>query len=63
MRIAHSVGLELEGAIVSLDGVYDCPLNRKAIFNRGMVPTINTNPRGGKATKQWLRSTFRCCDL
>jgi hypothetical protein len=33
---------------VSLDGVYDCRLNRKAIFNRGMVPNINANPRGRK---------------
>jgi hypothetical protein len=44
MRVAHSVGLELDGAIVSLDGVYDCRLNRKAIFNRGMVPSIKVNP-------------------
>ena len=35
-RIASSAGLDLRGTIVSLDGVYDCPRNRKAIFNRGM---------------------------
>ena len=52
MRIAQAVGLELRGAIVSLDGVYDCRLNRKAIFNRGMVPNINANPRGRKATNR-----------
>jgi len=34
--IAHAVGLDLQGGIVSLDGVYDCRANRKAIFNRGM---------------------------
>jgi transposase len=51
-RIAHPVGLELQGAIVSLDGVYDCRTNRKAIFNRGMVPNINANPRSSKATKR-----------
>src|ERR1700748_420417 len=51
MRIAQAVGLELQGAIVSLDGVYDCRLNRKAIFNRGMVPNINANPRGRKASQ------------
>jgi hypothetical protein len=31
-RIAGSIGLDLRGTIVSLDGVYDCPRNRKAIF-------------------------------
>ena len=40
--------MDLQGTIVSLDGVYDCRANRKAIFNRGMVPNINPNPRGGK---------------
>src|SRR3954453_19381523 len=45
MRIAGSIGLDLRGTIVSRDGVYDCPRNRKAIFNRGMVPNINPNPR------------------
>jgi len=37
-RLALAVGLDLQGTIVSLDGVYDCRRNRKAIFNRGMVP-------------------------
>jgi len=43
IRIAHAIGLDLQGAIVSLDGVYDCRKNRKAIFNRGMIPNINAN--------------------
>jgi hypothetical protein len=46
MRIAREVGLDLQGSIVSLDGVYDCNLNRKTIFNRGMIPNINPNLRG-----------------
>jgi hypothetical protein len=32
-RIAREVGMALQGSIVSLDGVYDCRRNRKAIFN------------------------------
>src|ERR1700692_440656 len=48
MQIARSVGLDLQGTIVSLDGVYDCRQNRKAIFNRGMVPNINANARSGE---------------
>jgi transposase len=58
MRIARSVGLDLQGTIVSLDGVYDCRLNRKAIFNRGMVPNINANPRSRKVTKRGRKPLF-----
>src|SRR6202051_3722866 len=34
MRISREVGMDLQGTVVSLDGVYDCRANRKAIFNR-----------------------------
>jgi hypothetical protein len=57
-RIANAVGLDLQGSIVSFDGVYDCRINRKAIFNRGMVPNINANSRGGKATKRGRKPLF-----
>jgi len=58
MRVARSVGLTLQGTIVSLDGVYDCRQNRKAIFNRGMVPNINANPRGRKFAKRGRKPLF-----
>jgi len=51
-RVAREIGTNLQGTVVSLDGVYDCRDNRKAIFNRGMTPNINPNPRGGKIPKQ-----------
>ncbi len=51
IRIAGEARLDLRDTVVSLDGVYDCRSNRKAIFNRGMVPNINPNPRGRKRTK------------
>ena len=57
-RIANSIGLDLRGTIVSLDGVYDCRRNRKAIFNRGMVPNINPNPRGRKSAKRGRKPFF-----
>jgi len=57
-RIANAVGLDLQGTIVSLDGVYDCRTNRKAIFNRGMVPNINANLRGRKITKRGRKPIF-----
>jgi len=45
-RIARAVGLDMRGTVVSLDDVYDCRQNRKAILNRDMVPNINPNSRG-----------------
>ncbi|NJK58337.1 MAG: transposase [Pleurocapsa sp. SU_5_0] len=45
-HIARIVGFNLKNTIVSLDGVYDSRANRKAIFNRGMIPNINENRRG-----------------
>jgi transposase len=58
MRIVREVGMDLCGTIVSLDGVYDCRANRKAIFNRGMVPNINPNPRGRKQPKRGRKPIF-----
>ncbi|MGO9673007.1 MAG: transposase [Methylocella sp.] len=47
-----------KGTFVSLDGVYDCRRNRKAIFNRGMIPNINANPRGRQTTKRGRKPLF-----
>jgi transposase len=58
MRIARTVGMDLHGTIVSLNGVYDCRLNRKAIFNRGMIPNINPNSRGRKRPKRGRKPFF-----
>jgi hypothetical protein len=57
-RLALAVSLDLQGTIVSLDGVYDCRRNRKAIFNRGMVPNINANPRGRRSSKRGRKPLF-----
>src|SRR6202035_2456095 len=48
MRIVREMGMDLCGTIVGLDGVYGCRANRKAIFNRGMVPNFTPNPWGRK---------------
>jgi transposase len=58
MRIARMAGIDLQDSIVSLDGVYDCRSNRKAIFNRGMIPNINPNPRGRKRSKPGRKPLF-----
>jgi transposase len=57
-RIAKQIGLDLSQTIVSLDGVYDSRSNRKAIFNRGMVPNIPENPRGRKTPKRGRKPIF-----
>jgi len=57
-RIAQQVGLDLKQTIVSLDSAYDSPANRKAIFNRGMVPNIPENPRGRKTPKRGPKPIF-----
>lgn len=57
-RIAKQVGLDLSHTIFSWDGVYDSRANRKAIFNRGMVPNIPQNPRGRKTPKRGRKPIF-----
>ena len=57
-RIAKQVGLDLNQTMVSLDGVYDSRADRKAIFNRGMIPNIPENRRGRKTTKRGRNPMF-----
>lgn len=57
-QIAKTVGLDLNKTIVSLDGVYDSRSNRKAIFNRLMLPNIPENPRGRNTPKRGRKSIF-----
>lgn len=57
-QMARAIGMDLKGALVSLDGVYDCRANRKAIFNRGIVPNIPENPRGRKRAKRGRKQRF-----
>lgn len=57
-HIAKHVGLDLNKTIVSLDAAYDSRENRKAIFNRGMVPNIPKNPRGRRTPKRGRQPLF-----
>jgi hypothetical protein len=56
--MARAIGADLRGSTVSLDGVYDCRDNRRAIFNRGMTPNIPENPRGRKTPKRGRKQHF-----
>ncbi len=40
-QMSDAVGLSLYKTVISLDGIYNSKANRKAIFNRKMVPNIN----------------------
>ncbi|MFL9902079.1 transposase [Paraburkholderia fungorum] len=57
-HMARAIGMDLQGSTVSLDGVYDCRANRKAIFNRDMIPNIPENPRGRKTPKRGRKLRF-----
>jgi hypothetical protein len=57
MRV--EIANERRQPVVSLDGVYDCRANRKAIFNRGMIPNIPENPRGRKTSKRIPQTALR----
>jgi transposase len=56
--MARAIGADLQGSTISLDGVYDCRPNRRAIFNRGMTPNIPENPRGRKTPKRGRKPLF-----
>ena len=57
-EMAHTIGMDLQGSTVSLDGVYDSRANRRAIFNRNMHPNIPENPRGRKTPKRGRKPHF-----
>ncbi|MGF6971799.1 hypothetical protein QFZ94_000226 [Paraburkholderia sp. JPY465] len=56
--MARAIGADLQGSTVSLDGVYDCRENRRAIFNRGMRPNIPENLRNRKQNKRGRKRHF-----
>jgi transposase len=57
-RIAQKVGLDQKNTITSLDGIYDSRANRKALFNRDMIPNIPENPRGRTTPKRGRKPFF-----
>jgi transposase len=56
--MARAIGADLRGSTVSLDGVYDCRDNRRAIFNRGMTPNIPEYLHGRKTPKRGRKQHF-----
>ena len=56
--MAKAIGFNLNQTIVSMDAAYDSRSNRKAIFNRGMIPNIPENPRNRKTSKRGRKPLF-----
>ena len=57
-RVARLADLEIEGAYLNLDGGFDSKLNRKAIFNAGLVPNVKENRRNRKTPKRGRKRLF-----
>ena len=57
-QVATEVGLELRGAYVNLDGGCDSRVNRKAIFNAGMIPNIKETPRNRLRPRRGRKRLF-----
>jgi transposase len=57
-RIGKETGLSFKGAYFNLDGGFDSASNRKAIFNAGLSPTIQENPRNRKRPKRGRKRLF-----
>ncbi len=57
-KVAKQVGLDLRDAYVNLDAGFDSTYNHKCIFNAGMIPNIQENPRNRKRTKRGRKRLF-----
>ena len=57
-KVAQQGELDLRGAYLNLDGGFDSAHNRKCIFNAGLIPNINENPRNRKTTKRGRKRFF-----
>ena len=57
-EIARNLGISIKGSILNLDGIFDSKKNRKAIFNRGMIPNIPENKRNRKKNKRGRKRLF-----
>jgi hypothetical protein len=57
-RVAQTVGLELGGASLNLDAGFDSTHHRQGMFNAGMIPNIQENPRHRKHMKRGRKRLF-----
>lgn len=57
--VCKRVGISLQKSIASLDSAYDSLVNRKKIFNAGMIPNIKENLRNRKRTKRGRKRIYQ----
>ena len=57
-QVAKEVRLRLRGAYLTRDGGFDSRHHRKSVFNAGMIPNIQANPRDRKRTKCGRKRLF-----
>jgi Transposase DDE domain len=57
-RVAKLTGLVLKDSYLNLDGGFDSKANRQALFNAGMMPNVQENPRHRKTTKRGRKRWF-----
>src|SRR5262245_58913792 len=57
-RVAKRTGLRLQGAYLNLDGGFDSAQNRQAVFNAGLIPNIQDNPRNRQRPKRGRKRWF-----
>ena len=57
-RVAKPTGLKIDGTYLNLDGGFDSRRNRRAIFNAGLIPNIQENPRNRKTPKRGRKRLF-----
>jgi hypothetical protein len=57
-KVAKEVGLDLRGADVNLAAGVDSTYHRQGIFNAGMIPNLNENPRHRKRTQRGRKRLF-----
>ena len=48
-RVAREVGLDLRGAVLTLDAGFDSKANRKAVFNAGLKPNKRESAQSPEA--------------
>lgn len=56
--LCKRVGISIQKSVASLDSAYDSFVNRKKIFNAGMIPNIKENPRNRKRTKRGRKRLY-----
>jgi len=58
-RVAKLTGWGLTGTYLNLDGGVDSRHHRQALFNAGLIPTIEENRRNRQTTKQGRQHVFK----